>query len=190
MYAEGDIIWSTPPATAISKFPMRSPLTAWSMAASDVAQAASTAKLVPCKSNTLATRPGMTLASSPGMESSVIGVNFSRTPASISSSIFCASDGAKDLKADVFLRISYKNGRFKRVLDISFFMPPIELPIITAVRLWSNSFLSYPASSSAMRVVSTARCCTVSICLATCGGMRYLMELNLKDCGIKPPILE
>ena len=75
-------------------------------------------------------------------------------------------------------------------MDISFFMPPMELPIITAQRSRLNSFLSYPLSSSAMRVVSMAKCWTVSICLAICGGMRYLMELNLKPSGIKPPILE
>ena len=75
-----------------------------------------------------------------------------------------------------------------RVLLYSFLMPPTALAIITAVRVRSKSFLSYPASSSAMLAVSKARCWIESICLATEGGILYFKELNLKPV-IKPPIL-
>ena len=63
---------STPPVTTASNWCWTSPSIEAARAASVEAQAASTTKLGPCRSNRLATRPAMQLPSSPGMVSSVI----------------------------------------------------------------------------------------------------------------------
>jgi hypothetical protein len=69
---DAPMLRSMPPVMAASNSWFTSPSTAASMAARADAQAASTTKLGPCRSNRLATRPAMTLPSSPGMVSSVI----------------------------------------------------------------------------------------------------------------------
>ncbi len=64
---------STPPVTAASYWWSTSPRTAASRAASPDAQAASVVKFGPRRLNRLAIRPAMTLDSSPGIVSSVMG---------------------------------------------------------------------------------------------------------------------
>ena len=64
---------STPPVSTMSYRPSCRPAMAACRAAKDDAQAASVVKFGPLKLKTWATRPAMTLESSPGMVSSVMG---------------------------------------------------------------------------------------------------------------------
>ncbi len=68
---DAPMLRSTPPVTTVSNSCSTSPSIAASIAAIAEAHAASVMKLVPCRSKTLATRPAMTLPSSPGIVSSV-----------------------------------------------------------------------------------------------------------------------
>ncbi len=67
------MLWSMPPVSTASQLPWRRLSTAAEQAAKLEAQAASVMKLGPRRLKTLATRPEITLGSSPGMESSVMG---------------------------------------------------------------------------------------------------------------------
>jgi len=82
---------STPPVITASKRPDTSPSTAACSAAMVEAQAASVMKLGPEKLNTLATRPAITLESSPGMVSSVMSCVSARMPLVIPASSDCCS---------------------------------------------------------------------------------------------------
>ena len=70
--ASTPMLASMPPVTTASYWCSTSPRTAVSSAASPEAHAASVVKFGPRRLNRLATRPAMTLASSPGIVSSVI----------------------------------------------------------------------------------------------------------------------
>src|SRR5262249_29500129 len=72
-YMRGLFVASTPPVTTRSALPSASSFTAADTAASELAHAASTVQLVPCRSRRLAIRPATTLESRPGKESSCHG---------------------------------------------------------------------------------------------------------------------
>ena len=71
----------------MSNWRKRRPLTAWARAPKEDAQAASTVKLGPLRLKTLATRPAMTLESSPGMVSSLIVVRPALMAATVSTAM-------------------------------------------------------------------------------------------------------
>jgi len=164
-----------------------------STAASEEAQAASTVKLGPLKLKTLATRPAITLESSPGMESSVMAPEPCLTSRSSSATKADRAAAGISLRAHTRASASSVRAVYTRRSLASFLAPPIELPRITATRsglvLSEVEASSIPQSLSACAVASMARCWTESICAATGGGMRYLSGSNAKP-STKPPILE
>ena len=79
------MLWSMPPVIAASKRWSTRPSTATLIAARPEAHAASVVKFGPRKLNRLAMRPAITLASSPGIVSSVISPKWARKCARVSS---------------------------------------------------------------------------------------------------------
>jgi hypothetical protein len=79
------MLWSMPPVTATSNRWSTRPSTAALSAASPDAHAASVVKFGPRKLNRFATRPAITLASSPGIVSSLISPQWAWNAARVSS---------------------------------------------------------------------------------------------------------
>ena len=121
-YENTDCIVSTPPAIAIEQRPLSSACTAASTAAKEDAQAASTVKFAPPKSNRFATRPADTLSKMPGNDSSVHSGRRVQTAASGCSTMRLSS-----------LRVAYCWPKSA--------LPPLA-PKITEVFSRSNSLVS------------------------------------------------
>ena len=161
------------------------------MAANAEAHAASVVKLGPRKLNRLATRPARTLASSPGMVSSVISSSRSRNDARVSASTAsrtCCGSAVNDGAAS---KSRVNAGNWMRRLLRCCLSPPMALPRITATRSGSTVQSGQPASISAARVHATAHFWPSSICVLTAGGIgSFHASGSQGKSRTQPPIRE
>ena len=189
--ALGPMLRSRPPEMAASMLPAWSSWTAAESAASADAHAASVVKLGPRKLKSAATLPASTFASSPGIESSVMGGNPATKRSCDSATMAARTSAGSAANEGAAARSLANSGNATRNAVRSCFSPPRALPMMTPTRSGSTPQSGQPASTSAERAALTDHCWPRSICAATLGGSgsRQAIGSHGYSCT-QPPIRE